>query len=70
MDNRSDYYDERTCCNSYADMRDNLMKKLEYTSAAKNDFSESAKYELRKLHEKYGGNNTYDEYVKLLQNWK
>ena len=49
-------------------MSGSLVKELEYTKAAKSGFSEAAKYELRKLHEKYGGNNTYDEYVKLLQN--
>ena len=69
-DNRSNYYDEQTCYESFAAMSPNLAKELEYTKATKNPLSNTAQYELRKLHEKYGGTKSLDEYLKLLQDWK
>ena len=71
-DERSDYYNEATCYNSYAEMSERTQKQLEYSKATGNDLSSASEWELKQLYGKYANDNflSFEDYVKLLQDWK
>lgn len=69
---RSVYYNEETCYNSYADMSEFTQQSLEYAKVTKEDLNDTARYELMKLYQRYANQNfvSFDDYVELLQNWE
>lgn len=68
---RSGYYNEETCWNSYADMSEFTQKALDYAKMTKGSLNDTARYELMNLYRKYANQNfmSFESYVKLLQNW-
>ena len=69
---RSDYYNEKTLYNSYADMTEYTQKQLDYAKATGKDLSDAAQYELQKLYLKYANPSfmSFEDYVKQLQDWE
>ena len=72
IEERSNYYNEKTCYNSFADMSQGTMKQLEYAKATGKEMSEVARYELRQLYGRYASEQytSFDEYVKMLQDYE
>ena len=66
------YYNMETCCNSYAEMTDYTQQALEYAKTTQGTVSDTARYELRKLYQKYANPDfmSFDEYIKLLQDYE
>ncbi len=71
-DDRSNYFNEEMCYNSYAEMSERTQQDLEYAKVTKNDLGNAARYELTQLYQKYANPSfmSFDEYVKQLQDWK
>ena len=71
-DDRSDYFNEVTCYESFAGMSQRTMQELEYARATGKQMSNTAQYELQSLYKKYADPNytSYEDYIKLLQNYK
>ena len=69
---RSDYYNEATCYNSYADMSERTQQQLDLNKATGKQLSSAAEWELQQLYAKYANENflSFADYVKLLQNWE
>ena len=69
---RSGYYNEETCWNSYADMSEFTQKALDYAKMTKGSLNDTARYELMKLYQKYADQNfmSFNEYINLLQSWE
>ena len=69
---RSAYYNEETCYDSYADMSEFTQQALEYAKTTNSELNETARYELARLYQKYANPNflSFDGYIELLQNWE
>ena len=69
---RSDYYNEATCYNSYAEMSERTQQQLELNKATSDRMSSAAEWELQQLYTKYANENflSFEDYIKLLQDWK
>ena len=69
---RSDYYNEATCYNSYADMSERTQQQLDLNKATGKQLSSAAEWELQQLYTKYANENFlgFEDYVKLLQDWE
>lgn len=69
---RSAYYNEATCYNSYAEMSERTQQQLEYAKATGGQLSSFAEWELQQLYGKYANENflSFEDYVKLLQEWE
>ena len=69
---RTDYFNERTMYQSYAEMSQRTQQDLAYSKATGGELRDSSRYELEKLWRKHANPNFlgYDEYVKKLKEWK
>ena len=69
---RSDYYNEAICYNSYAEMSERTQQQLELAKATGSQLSSAAEWELQQLYTKYANENflSFEDYIKLLQDWK
>ena len=69
---RSDYYNEATCYNSYAEMSERTQQQLNLNKATGKQLSSAAEWELQQLYAKYANENflSFEDYVKLLQDWE
>ena len=65
---RTDYFNEELCYNSFGDMSEYTLRQLEHARKTGADMSEPSLYELQRLYQKYADPSytSYDEYVKLL----
>ena len=72
IEDRSSYYNEATCYNSYAEMSEMTQKQLEYAKATGKEMSDAADYELHQLYKRFASEQytSYDEYVKMLQDYE
>jgi len=69
---RSAFYNESTCYETYSAMRQRTQKELEYAKAAGSAMSDSAIYELEHLYQRFANQNFLSsaDYIKLLQSWE
>ena len=69
---RSAYYNEATCYNSYAEMSERTQQQLDLNKATGKQMSGAAEWELQQLYAKYANGNFlgFEDYVKLLQDWE
>lgn len=72
IEDRSNYYNEVTCYNSYAEMSDRTQKELEYNKVTGKEMSDITLYELQQLYGRFASEQytSFDEYVKMLQNYE
>lgn len=69
---KSAYYNEATCYNSYAEMSERTQQQLDLNKATGKQMSSVAEWELQQLYAKYANENFlgFEDYVKLLQDWE
>ena len=69
---RTNYYNEKACYESYAAMSPYTQKQLEYAASTGKKLDDTSLYELNKLYYQYGSPNynTFDQFVKMLQDWE